>query len=107
VIHTVGPNWHRGQQDPADLASCFTRSMEVARAVGARSVAFPAVSSGIYGWGSDRVAPIAVAAVRAATTGHDDVDLVRFVLFSSEALADFERALARTYASRESRVLAE
>lgn len=96
VIHTVGPNWHRGQQDPADLASCFTRSIEVAREVGARSVAFPAVSAGIYGWGSDRVASIAVAAVRTATTGHDDLELVRFVLFNDEALADFERALART-----------
>jgi O-acetyl-ADP-ribose deacetylase (regulator of RNase III) len=94
VIHTVGPNWHRGQQDPADLASCFTRSVEVAREVGARSLAFPAVSSGVFGWGSDRVAPIAVEAVRAATSGHDDLDLVRFVLFSQAALVDFERALA-------------
>ena len=67
----------------------------MAREVGARSIAFPAVSSGIYGWGSDRVARIAVEAVRAATAAHDDLDLVRFVLFSRRALADFERALAR------------
>ena len=47
VIHTVGPNRHRGQTDPALLASCFTRSLEVAREVGARSIAFPAVSAGV------------------------------------------------------------
>src|SRR6476646_1499769 len=52
VIHTVGPNRHRGQTDPALLASCFTTSLEVAAEVGARSVAFPAVSAGVYGWDS-------------------------------------------------------
>ena len=82
VVHTVGPNRHRGQTDPALLASCFARSLDVARGLGARSVAFPAVSAGVYGWDADEVADVAVAhgAVRVArrTTG---IDLVRFVLF--------------------------
>ena len=90
VIHTVGPDRHRGQTDPALLASCFTRSLEVAESVGARSVAFPAISAGIYGWDPDEVAGVAVAATRASTA---DVDEVRFVLFGPEVLAAFERAL--------------
>jgi O-acetyl-ADP-ribose deacetylase (regulator of RNase III) len=94
VIHTVGPNRHRGQTDPGLLASCFIRSLAVARQVGARSIAFPAVSAGIYGWESADVARIAVAAVRADLDGHDGPDLVRFVLFSRPMLVDFEAALA-------------
>jgi O-acetyl-ADP-ribose deacetylase (regulator of RNase III) len=95
VIHTVGPNRHRGQTDPALLGSCFTRSLEVAREIGARSVAFPAVSAGVYGWDAADVARIAVAAVRDAVTGDDTgIELVRFVLFSRPMLADFESALA-------------
>ena len=96
VIHTVGPNRHRGQTDPALLASCFTRSLEVAREVGARSVAFPAVSAGVYGWDSAQVARIAVDAVRAELSQDDAgaIELVRFVLFSRPMLSDFETALA-------------
>jgi len=97
VIHTVGPNAHRGETDPALLTSCFTRSLEVAAAVGARSVAFPAVSAGVYGWAADDVARIAVGAVRAWDRGADPavgIDLVRFVLFSPHLLEAFERALA-------------
>lgn len=95
VIHTVGPNRHRGQTDPELLASCFTRSLAVAREVGARSVAFPAVSAGVYGWDPDEVARIAVAAVRGdlADESHR-IDLVRFVLFSDRLLTAFEGALA-------------
>ena len=111
VIHTVGPNRHAGQTDPALLASCFTRSLDVAALVGARSVAFPAVGAGVYGWDVHDVARIAVAAVRAWVAerdGPDDagapddatlpadgagrVDLIRFVLFSDEALAVFSAA---------------
>ena len=94
VIHTVGPNRHRGQTDPALLASCFRRSLAVAREVGARSLAFPAVSAGIYGWDSAQVARIAVETVRTELDEHGAPELVRFVLFSPAALADFEAALA-------------
>jgi O-acetyl-ADP-ribose deacetylase (regulator of RNase III) len=90
VIHTVGPNRHRGETDPELLASCFRASLDEARRVGARSIAFPAISGGVYGWEMPDVARIAVATVREAAT---DIDLVRFVLFSAEALAEFEREL--------------
>jgi O-acetyl-ADP-ribose deacetylase (regulator of RNase III) len=91
----VGPNRHRGQDDPALLASCFTSSLEVAHEVGARSVAFPAVSAGAYGWAVDEVAAIAVAAVRRWGTsgGPADLEHVRFVLFGPRAHAAFQRAL--------------
>jgi O-acetyl-ADP-ribose deacetylase (regulator of RNase III) len=92
VIHTVGPNWHRGQRDEADLAACFANSLSEALRVGARSVAFPAVSAGAYGWEGATVARIAVAAVQTAPElAH--LDLVKFVLFSDRLLADFEAAL--------------
>lgn len=90
VIHTVGPNRHRGETDPALLASCFTSSLDVADAVAARSVAFPAISAGVYGWAADEVARVAVDAVRGWA---GEVELVRFVLFSPELLAAFEGAL--------------
>ena len=93
VVHTVGPNRHRGQTDPALLASCFARSLEVARGLGARSVAFPAVSAGVYGWEADQVADVAVRTVRAQCAAHDGIDLVRFVLFGDRLLAAFEAAL--------------
>lgn len=91
VIHTVGPNRHRGQDDPALLASCFTRSLDVAAELGARSVAFPAVSAGAYGWSADEVARIAVAAVRSHAA--PEVERVRFVLFSDRLLDAFAAAL--------------
>ena len=92
VIHTVGPNRHAGETDPALLASCFTRSLDVASELGARTVSFPAVSAGFYGWDADEVARIALAAVR----DHDaeGIDEVRFVLFSDRLLAAFEAAAA-------------
>jgi O-acetyl-ADP-ribose deacetylase (regulator of RNase III) len=93
VIHTVGPNRNRGETDPALLASCFRACLDEARGVGARSVAFPAISGGAYGWEMQDVARIAVATVRGADAG---IDLVRFVLFSADALAAFERELDGT-----------
>lgn len=91
VIHTVGPNAHRGQTDPALLSSCFTRSLEVAAGVGATSVAFPAISAGAYGWDATDVARIAVQAVR--THPASGIEQVRFVLFGSRLLDAFRRAL--------------
>lgn len=99
VIHTVGPNRHRGQTDPAQLAACFGNSLREAIRVGARSVAVPAVAAGVYGWDGAEVADIAVTAVRGVLadaqvdTGH--LELVRFVLFSSELFQQFDAALAR------------
>lgn len=93
VIHTVGPNRHIGQTDPALLRSCFTRSLAVAGELGATSVAFPAISAGVYGWDVEEVARIAVEAARADTPA--GVELVRFVLFGEGALAAFTRALGQ------------
>lgn len=94
VVHTVGPNRHRGQDDPALLASCFRRSLEVAAGVGARTVAVPAVSAGVYGWDAADVADVAVAEVRSLLVGGLPLDRVRFVLFSESVLAEFRRALS-------------
>ncbi len=91
VIHTVGPNWHRGERDPGLLAACFRSSLVVAGEVGARTVAFPAVSAGAYGWAADRVAEIALATVE-DVAGSGTIDVVEFVLFSEALLASFRRA---------------
>jgi O-acetyl-ADP-ribose deacetylase (regulator of RNase III) len=95
VIHTVGPDRHRGQTDPALLASCFSESLRVATGLGATSVAFPAISAGVYGWDIEQVASTAVGVVRdlADGGGLGSVELVRFVLFSPDALAAFEARL--------------
>lgn len=95
VIHTVGPNRHRGQTDPALLASCFSASLAVAQEVGARSVAFPAVSAGVYGWDASQVATIAVETVRSWTTKDSHgIQLVRFVLFGRPVFEAFQQELA-------------
>lgn len=92
VIQTVGPNRHAGQTDPADLAACFTNSLAEAVRVGARSVAFPAISAGVYGWDPAEVARIAVDAVL-RSPALDELDRVEFVLFSDELTEIFRRAL--------------
>jgi O-acetyl-ADP-ribose deacetylase len=90
VIHTVGPVY-AGSADPAsELASCHTESLRVADELGARTVAFPAISTGVFGYPVDEAAGVAIAAVRGAETA---VEEVRFVLFGREAFEAFERAL--------------
>ncbi|WP_369046399.1 O-acetyl-ADP-ribose deacetylase [Sinomonas sp. P10A9] len=93
VIHTVGPNWNAGQRDRALLASCFTQSLAVARELRAGSVAFPAISAGIYGWDRDEVAATAIEAVRSVKPG--SVELIEFVLFGDATAAAFTAALHR------------
>jgi O-acetyl-ADP-ribose deacetylase (regulator of RNase III) len=92
VIHTVGPNRHASETDPDLLASCFESSLAEAARVGARSIAFPAISAGIFGWDVHDVARIAVATVR-DSPHRADVDLIRFVLFDDDALAAFRAQL--------------
>lgn len=95
VIHTVGPNRHRGQTDPQLLANCFALSLDEALRVGARTVAFPAVSAGVFGWDADEVARIAVETVRSWVAQHPgDIHLVRFVLFGQPVHRAFQDALA-------------
>jgi len=92
VIHTVGPVYSASSDRSATLSSCYASSLRVADELGARTVAFPAVSAGIYGWPMADAARIAVSTVRDADTA---VELVTFVLFSDEAYRAFETALAR------------
>ncbi len=92
VIHTVGPVWNGGSFGEAELlASCHRRSLEVAAELGCRTVAFPAISTGIYGYPVELAAAVAVAAVREAAAA--PIELVRFVLFSDDALDAFRRAI--------------
>jgi O-acetyl-ADP-ribose deacetylase (regulator of RNase III) len=98
VIHTVGPNRHAGQTNPALLASCFTESLRVAEGLGVRSLAFPAVGAGVYGWDARQVAQVAFDAVRSyaahsAEGGENRVELVEFVLFGPETAAVFRNVL--------------
>ena len=82
VIHTVGPVWSKREDRSALLASCYRRSLQVADELGAATVAFPAVSAGVYRWPLDDAAQIAVGTVRTTPTA---VALVRFVLFDDAA----------------------
>ncbi|MFH9002826.1 O-acetyl-ADP-ribose deacetylase [Streptomyces afghaniensis] len=86
VIHTVGPVFSTTEDRSALLAACYRESLRVADELGARTVAFPAVSTGVYGWPMDDGARIAVETVRAADTA---VEQVRFVLFDQQAYEVF------------------
>jgi len=95
VIHTVGPVWRGGGASEAELlASCHRRVLEVAAGLECASVAFPAISTGVYGYPVELAAPVAVAAVRVAL--RPPVELVRFVLFSDDHFAAFARAVVET-----------
>jgi O-acetyl-ADP-ribose deacetylase (regulator of RNase III) len=95
VIHTVGPVYSTRDDRSAILASCYLRSLQEAARLGATSVAFPAVSAGVYGWPMDDAARIATATVREWLDEESStVQLVRFVLFSEDALKLFSAALA-------------
>jgi O-acetyl-ADP-ribose deacetylase (regulator of RNase III) len=95
VIHAVGPVWHGGGQGEAELlASCYARAIELAAEAGDRRVAFPAISTGIYGYPLEKAAPVAIAATREAMREHPEVEEARFWLFDDRAYAAFEKALA-------------
>lgn len=91
VIHTVGPNRNRGQDDESLLAACYTRSLDIAVELGAQTVAFPAIGAGAYGWDATTAARVAVLATAAhPRTG---IERVRFVLFNHTLHAAFVDAL--------------
>ena len=94
VIHAVGPVWRGGNAgEPALLASAYRRSLEVASRHALRSVAFPSISTGAYGYPIEQAARIAVGTVAAYLADHPDVALVRFVLFSDADLAVYGKAV--------------
>lgn len=91
VIHAVGPVWHGGGRgEPELLAAAYRSSVALAVAHGLGSVAFPSISTGVYGYPVHLAAPVALDAVTAASG--DDLDLVRFVLFSDDVLAAYQAA---------------
>ena len=91
IIHTAGPIYSGSPDDPRLLARCHMSSLRVADELGAKTVAFPAISTGIYGYPVTEAAAVAVTAVRAAETS---VEEVRFVLFDERAMGAFQTALA-------------
>jgi O-acetyl-ADP-ribose deacetylase (regulator of RNase III) len=90
VIHTVGPIYAPSADPAGELASCHTESLRVADELGARTVAFPAISTGAFGYPVREAASVAIEAVRGAET---EVEEVRFVLFGREAFKAFEVAV--------------
>ncbi len=95
IVHTVGPVWHGGRRgEPELLASCYRRSIEVARTVGAASIAFPAISTGIFGYPPRAAAETAVATVAATAREYADaLEVVRLVAFDEATLLMYRELL--------------
>ena len=95
VIHTVGPVWHGGDHGEADLlAACYRNSLLLAEAQGLRSVAFPCISTGIFGYPAEAAARVAVDTVRAALSASSTPPDVIFCCFSGDDLAIYQASLA-------------
>ncbi len=95
VIHAVGPVWHGGTDGEPDLlASCYRRSLTLANGEGLRSIAFPSISTGVYGYPIERAAPLAVATVREHVKGPTSIEEVTFCCFSESDLAVYRRLLS-------------
>ena len=95
VIHAVGPVWRGGTHGEPDLlASCYRRALGLAQAEGLRSIAFPSISTGVYGYPIERAAPLAVATVREHAGGPTTIEDVIFCCFSESDLAVYQRILS-------------
>ena len=95
VIHAVGPVWRSGGHGEPDLlASCYRRALELAAAHGLQSIAFPSISTGVYGYPLERAAPLAVSTVRETLPSAMTIREVIFCCFSESDLAVYERILA-------------
>lgn len=98
VIHTVGPVWHGGDKgEPELLASCYRRSFQVARENGLHSIAFPAISAGIYGYPMEKACEIALTETKKALETCPKMERVVFALFSADALAIYQRTFAKIF----------
>ncbi len=85
VIHTVGPVWHGGKSgEPEKLASCYRRSLEIAVENGVRSIAFPNISTGVYGYPKPQAAGIAIEEVTSFLSAHPEIETVVFCVFDEE-----------------------
>jgi O-acetyl-ADP-ribose deacetylase (regulator of RNase III) len=98
VIHTVGPIYHDGKHDePQTLANAYRSSLELASQHGIKSLAFPSISTGAYGYPIEMAAPIALETVMLYLRSHSEIEIVRFVLFGSSAYEVYERATRDVY----------
>ena len=99
VIHTVGPVWHGGSDKESDLlASCYFNSLRVAADNGIRTVAFPSISTGVYGYPVEKAAQVAVGAVkRFLDEFPDSIDMVEWVLFDDRTYAAYEGEIDKLY----------
>jgi len=96
VIHTVGPIWHGGTRgEPALLASCYRKSLALASAHDLATVAFPAISCGVYGYPFEAAAAIAVSECAGFAAAHPEIERIVFALFGEDAVAAYEAELAR------------
>jgi O-acetyl-ADP-ribose deacetylase (regulator of RNase III) len=94
VFHAVGPIWHGGNDAEAELlAACHRRAIELADELDCKSIAFPAISTGAYGYPVELAAQVAIAATKAALTTHPSVELARFVFRDDETLGTYRTAL--------------
>ncbi len=97
VIHTVGPVWRGGGEgEPALLASCYRRSLEIAAANGIKTLAFPCISTGIYGYPIESAAEIAITTIRAGTSEFPGIEEIVFACFSPGDLAAYADILQRS-----------
>jgi O-acetyl-ADP-ribose deacetylase (regulator of RNase III) len=95
ILHTVGPAWHGGAQGEAELlASCYRACFVLAREYALRTLAFPAISCGVYGYPIDQAAAIAVREVRAGMSENPDIEKVIFACFNEDVYTAYLRALA-------------